>query len=191
MLPPTTCYWDAERFSWETLRASGSARKVPEAICRLAAATNNDEADRYYWLIDNVVIVQGGLYEATVPAVSCVVLALPFASPLGRERLLEFLSQVANGHWSSDELSHVPPDWPEVCRREILRGSYFFLGLLPSATPSELEWCVDLLTYCAEWDPTLRPAVSWHLDKLLEVDRGALTEYIRSRADEVKAQKGP
>ncbi len=177
---------DFERYPWARLRASVSAIGVPTAIHRLATAETQEEADSAYWRIDNVVILQGCLYEAVVPTVTCVILALPLATPIGRVQMIEFLSQVANGFWVKEELAHVPPDWPDRCRSELLRGASFYLELLPTASPDELQWCVDLLTYCAVWDPKLRQAVSSHFSELLQKDQGKLRDFIEKCANKIR-----
>lgn len=174
----TFLLWEAERYCWDKLRASRSAVGVPEAIKNLAGAATEEEAHKWCLRIDTVVINPDALFEAVVPTVSCVVVALPFATPIGRVKMLEFLSQVANGYWCQEELEHIPAEWPERCRHELLRGAYFILGLLPRATQDELEWCVDILTYLAQWDPELRPTVLWHFEKLLQTNQGVLHSFI-------------
>src|SRR5256885_12610401 len=83
--------WEIERYNWSILRASGNASGVPHAIRSLLAAASEDEADRWYWKIDNTVIVQGALYEAALPTIRCLIVGLPICSPYARERVLELL----------------------------------------------------------------------------------------------------
>jgi hypothetical protein len=179
--------WDPERHNWASLHARGSAIHVPATILKLAGAANEEEADRYYWQIDGVVIFQGALYEAVIPTITAMVLVLPHASQIGRSQILEFLSQAANGCWSGEELAKGLPDQSARCHQETVRGAYYYLALLPVAGERELGWCVDLLVYCAVWEPELRPIVFWHIERLLQDYKGPTRSYIEKRLRYAKA----
>jgi hypothetical protein len=54
----------------------GTAAAAPAALRGLLTATNRDEQQRYYWQLENVVVVQGNLFEAAVPVASVLCAAL-------------------------------------------------------------------------------------------------------------------
>src|SRR5687768_17512735 len=83
-----------DRFSWEEYRiASGPAGNVPEVLKGLVEAEAEDQAEGYYWELENEVVVQGQLFSSAVPVVSVILAALTGAtSQSSRSWLLELLS---------------------------------------------------------------------------------------------------
>ena len=63
-----------DAIDWRGLRtADGFAGEIPEALRHLAAADGQDDAQRWYWRLDNHVILQGSLYEAAYAVIPFVV----------------------------------------------------------------------------------------------------------------------
>ena len=97
--------WERERYDWASLRAMGSAVTVPKALQRILESTNEAEATSAYWLIDNVVVVQGSLYEAALPAAACLVVALAHCGLPARPKILELLVQIGAGKPDPSEIA--------------------------------------------------------------------------------------
>lgn len=79
---------------WSTLRTltPQMASRVPLAIRALVAAGSEDEANAAYWQLDNQVVVQGQLFEASarlVPVLFAALLAQ--LAPAARLRVLDLL----------------------------------------------------------------------------------------------------
>ena len=62
------------------MEADGPAIKIPLAIRELLDASDPDDAVRAYWKLENHVVFQGYLYEATVCTVSVICAALTLRS---------------------------------------------------------------------------------------------------------------
>lgn len=79
------------------LRAKEAALQLPLAMDAMRRARDEADADEAYWLIDNVVVVQGAVYGAAVHVVPVLVRSLPYCSDLGRRSTLELLHQIVGG----------------------------------------------------------------------------------------------
>lgn len=98
---------ELSRHDWSALRcADGAATGVPQALRGLIAATSWDERQKYYWQLDNHVVVQGNLYEAAVPVVSvlCAALADGGLSADAHSGVVELLSQLVGGEPHGSEI---------------------------------------------------------------------------------------
>jgi len=88
---------ELDRVDWKNVRdALGPAVDVPANFRQLLAATNDPEVKRAYWKLENHVVVQGQVYEASihlVPAI-CAALADPNRSLLVRTWIVELLYQI-------------------------------------------------------------------------------------------------
>ena len=161
--------WESERFDWKRLRSATSAEHVPDAVARLRDAADESMADAAYWKIDNEVVVQGLLYEAALPACSCLLQALLHCSPVARSRILELLVQLGAGTPHPSELTAGNLELARRCRKELLRSSVVFFDLLEAADQEWADFCVDLLMICSEEDPSLLEKVRWYFNRLLLV----------------------
>jgi hypothetical protein len=173
--------WEVERFDWAALKASGSAVGVPAAIQRLTEAQDQSTAEAAYWAIDNTVVVQGALYEAALPAVSCLLAALQRSTPTGRPYILELLAQICGGTpivWDQESARSLEED----CLEELGRGVSTFFDLLEHGTSDERCHAVDLLTICCLNDPSLRQRCLWYLEKVLagEPDSSDLGRLVKN-----------
>lgn len=78
--------------------AHGSAEAVPEAIRGLAGAASVDEATRWYWQLDNHVVLQGSLYPAAYAVVPFMIALVGADVPeLVRARAYDLLTEIARG----------------------------------------------------------------------------------------------
>jgi hypothetical protein len=160
--------WEIERYDWSKLRAMGSAKDVPNLLTRLGSVGTFEEGERIYWQIDNVVIVQGSLYEASLATVSCVVRLIGSAGPIARRFHLELITQIAAGEVDPTELSHGNAELRNACMAEIEQGMAVYLSLIEQGNADERDHCVEICAQCAIFDARLRPKVSWYLRKLLD-----------------------
>lgn len=146
----------------------GSASGVPSALADLQAATSPMAANDAYWGIDNVVVVQGSLYEAAVPAAACAVLALYQSTPVARPFVLELLGQLGMGTADPSEVAAGNAHLQKQCIQQLSRGVAMYFALLRSGTEDERSSCVDLLGLCGTEDASLREQVLWHFERLLQ-----------------------
>jgi hypothetical protein len=90
---------ELRRHDWASLRvANDRPLDVPECLEGLIRSTSEDDAAGYFWCLENVVFVQGELFEAALPVVPVVLAALgDEVSRPARLWLLEALFQIVNG----------------------------------------------------------------------------------------------
>jgi hypothetical protein len=178
--------WEVERYDWSRLRAMGSASEVPEAISALRRATSAQEAERAYWRIDNVVVVQGALFEAAIPTTTCVVSALYQCSEAARPLMLELLVQLGSGEPDPGEIMAGNGGIQKLCARELGRGASIYLDLLENGSNEERGWCVDLVGICVRADLSLRERGEWYLKRLLSTQpEGALRQLVENWLREI------
>ncbi|WP_437675391.1 hypothetical protein [Sorangium sp. So ce131] len=159
--------WEIERYDWSSLRAAGDASGIPAAIRQLESANAEAEASVAYWKIDNVVVVQGAVYQAALATVPCLIEILLRCTRAARRQVLELLVQIGSGEESESELAHGEVDLIQRCLRELSRGVAIYLHILESSSdPDERALCVDLLGLSCRADGELRERVSWYLSRL-------------------------
>lgn len=112
------------RTRWEDFRTLGDCSDgVPDALRRLLAAVDEDEAMAAYWELENVVVVQGQLYSAALPTVSVLLAALlGELSADARDLVLELLQQIVTGEAGADEAALDPTGLGERCREAARTG---------------------------------------------------------------------
>jgi hypothetical protein len=142
------------RHNWaELATATGSAERVPEAIRELSRAATADEADRGYWSIDNVVVVQGTLTPAAEATADALIAALDECTAVARPEILELLVQLASGQGEPrperaarivDALAPIVPALADLVRY---------------GSDEERFHAWDLLVLCAGADPAVRSRV--------------------------------
>ena len=84
---------------WASLRtAHGTAELIPAAIRGLSCATTDADADRWYWKLDNHVVLQGSLYEAAYAVIPFMIAILESPTPEStRARAYDLLVEIAAG----------------------------------------------------------------------------------------------
>jgi hypothetical protein len=178
--------WEFERYDWSQLRASRTARDVPSAINALLGASNEEDADRAYWKIDNVVVVQGSLFEAAIPTTACLLVGLVQCNEIARPRVLELLVQLTAGEDSPEEVKLGRQGIAEECARMLRLAAGTFLSLLEYGTEEEQGYCIDLLGLCARQDVTLRAQIRFYFKRFLDraPPRG-LSQLVESWMNEI------
>lgn len=159
--------WEQDRYSWATLRANMSAENIPTAIESLRTASSQLKSEQAYWKIDNTVIVQGALFEAALPVVSCLLEALLRCTDVSRPYILELLVQIGSGEPSMKEMEAGNTELDMLCRRELCLGVSLYFDLLENGTDEERIHCVDLLGICSDFESSLKNRFLWYLNVLL------------------------
>lgn len=164
--------WECDRHDWTHLRAMVNARLIPHALERFQTCANEQEADRAYWMIDNNAIVQGSLYEAALPATTCLVIALANASSVARPKILELLQQLGSGRPDPSEMAIGNDQLQQACLRELSKGLALYFSILESGVQDERILCIDLLGLCATSDSSLNEQVIWYYEKTKAMQPG-------------------
>lgn len=134
------------------------------ALERLRVAKTEEDATQAYWEIDNVVIVQGALYEAALPTARSILPSITSAASVtAREKLIELLQQISAGETADGGESLV-----HEINKEVLRGFVVYVDLLQHGTELEREFCIELLMDCVDGEPALRDSVAFYFSQLLE-----------------------
>lgn len=164
--------WELQRHDWSSLRANGDASKVPEALIALQNATDEGEALRAYWRIDNVVVVQGALFEAAFPTVTALSIGLSNCTDVARPHILELLVQLVSGEPTLSERISGNEALAEDCRSVLPNALSTLFALLETAHPNEQMHCIDLLGMCAQVAPQAKDQVMWYLTCLIARENG-------------------
>ncbi|MER6611637.1 hypothetical protein ABT282_38815 [Streptomyces sp. NPDC000927] len=112
------------RTLWGDFRTLGDrSGSVPDALRRLLAAADADEAMAAYWDLENVVVVQGQLHSAALPTVSVLLAGLlDDVSADARDLVLELLQQIVMGESDEDEVALGNTDLGARCREAARTG---------------------------------------------------------------------
>ncbi len=112
------------RTAWADSRTLGDRSSgVPDALRRLLAAADEDEAMAAYWDLENVVVVQGQLHSAALPTVPVLLAGLlDDMSADARDLVLELLQQIVMGESDEDEVALGNADLGERCREAARTG---------------------------------------------------------------------
>lgn len=110
---------------WANTRSNArvSSDYVPEAFQQLIDARTEDEAKAAYWLLDNRVVTQGRLFEASEKLAPTLLAALNLPlSPPARHRLVELVTEIALGVTSDEEARLGNSGLADAARAAILRN---------------------------------------------------------------------
>jgi hypothetical protein len=166
--------WEIERHDWIQLRSAGATAGVAEGLRGLIEATSREAAEAAYWKIDNVVVLQGSLFEAAIATTSALLAVLQMCSDAARPLVLELLVQIGSGEPDPSEFAAGLEDLQGRCTQELQRGVALFSHLLEYGTDDEQASCVDLLGLCAQEDFELRPRVRYLLERRSHSASGAV-----------------
>ncbi|GIH73044.1 hypothetical protein [Sphaerimonospora thailandensis] len=112
------------RHNWGSLRAmGGEADRVPESILTLLSSETEDDAWAAYWELENCVVVQGQLFEASQYVVPVLLAALVGEiSQVARKAVLELLFQLVSGESDTEEVERGNSDLGSICRQNAREG---------------------------------------------------------------------
>lgn len=133
---------------WDELRVmGGTAGHVPAAIRGLVEADCDEASDRFYWSLENNVVVQGQLFEAAVPTVPLIFAGL-LEEPgrCARIQLKELLFWIVSGESHHEEVAAGRPYLGDECREAARAGLWLlYRELLVREARGELEGVYELL----------------------------------------------
>ncbi|NUT52907.1 MAG: hypothetical protein HOV94_37315 [Saccharothrix sp.] len=107
------------------------AAQTGDSLAGLLSAREEDEATGFYWKLENVVVVQGQLFEAAPAAVSVLLAGL--AGPLSKAArgwALELLFQLVAGESDESAVERGNPDLGPRCRAVAREGLWLLYGLV-------------------------------------------------------------
>ncbi|WP_440101737.1 hypothetical protein [Streptosporangium sp. H16] len=112
------------RHDWKSLRVmGGKATRVPESLLALISSETEDDAWAAYWELENHVVVQGQLFEASQHVVPVLLAALVGEIPqIARKFILELLLQLVSGESDTEEIERGNPDLGPICRQNAREG---------------------------------------------------------------------
>jgi hypothetical protein len=157
--------WELQSTDWLSLAANGDPRLLPGAISALHQATSAHDAQRAYWQIDNVSMVQGVVYDSALPVMKALLVGLHDCTPIARPYLLELIVQICGGE--SAPSSREGKSTVQRCLEHLPSGFSTFLFLLEAGTLEERVSCVDLIGLCARQSGVLREQAAQHLRRHL------------------------
>ncbi len=146
------------QYDWHQFKSfKGDASTLPAAIREIASASNDEQATRAYWLIDNTAVVQGRLSSSVYPLTVCLLAALDVAGKEARERIVDLLATIGGGYDDHVDSSEVGPVSTRECVQLMAaRMDMFEQELYQTGYASY----VDVLLMCAIYDKNLQPRVS-------------------------------
>ncbi|GAA0648927.1 hypothetical protein GCM10010174_85500 [Kutzneria viridogrisea] len=115
---------EIERYDWDSMPVMGDrSEQVPLNLFGLIAADSESAVEEFYWGLENVVVVQGQLFEAA-PAVVSVLLAslVGELSPSARRMILELLFQLVSGESDEEAIERGNPELGAACREQARLG---------------------------------------------------------------------
>jgi hypothetical protein len=120
------------RYDWNKVQESdGPAVRIPLAFKELLSSTEPESTEKPYWKLENHVVVQGSLFEASVCVVSLIGAALSDATrpKWVKIQLLELLFQIVCGESHSDEVARGVGDLGQRCRNEARKLLWILYGI--------------------------------------------------------------
>ena len=89
-----------DQYNWGLLRTlSGDARSIPERLCGLISSSSEVDVKHWYWLLENHIVVSGGVFESALPSINVLMTALETCSMsrLAKGYTYELIYQIVNG----------------------------------------------------------------------------------------------
>jgi hypothetical protein len=105
----------------------GEADRIPESILTLVSSETEDDVLAAYWELENYVVVQGQLFEASQHVVPVLLAALAGEiSQVARKAVLELLFQLVSGESDAEEVERGNSDLGSICRQNAREGIWTF-----------------------------------------------------------------
>ena len=148
--------WELARIDWPSLRTAsrgGDARHVPDALRALAAATTEEQAQSALWQLDNHVVVQGTLHQASEFVVAPLLHIAATCPEIPRRFALDLLCELAH---AGDSRPTPPSPLDGRCLQRLREGLAVLYGCLESADVLTRRWSVLLLERAETDTPRLR-----------------------------------
>lgn len=169
-------------FPWESVKAQGnSCKEVPGALLRLLEV-GRDVKSTEHWDIENVVVVQGGLYEGAFYVIPFLIQMVGI-NENGTAEILDLLFEIANGSAEPNDVVkysvvevpffHYVPNQNEAlieplsiaCRGAVLKGFSRFVGELNGTKMENKERALGLLCSFVEHHYVIKSLLKEALEK--------------------------
>jgi hypothetical protein len=142
---------ELSRHDWGSLATvEGTADGVPAAVAALVAATTREEAKHLYSesSLDNVVVVQGNLFQAAVPLVSVLCAALADELPVAaHQQVLRLIAEIVRGDTHYSEVEAGRPDLAEQAQERARAALWMFYRELLHGVEDNAEYAEEILDY--------------------------------------------
>lgn len=163
-MPALPLLWD-KSLAWSSFAtATGLASDVPEALTALWRATSDSEAQVAYWRLDNVVVVQGSVYEAARHVIDACVRIAVLGGTLQRRWGMELLLQIAGGWTDPGELERLDADVASECRQRLRRSLEAIYGLLADEDANVRELAAEVIAQVEDRRETFDDRLRWLID---------------------------
>jgi len=113
-----------KKYPWGTLYTStGDACDIPERLRGLIASTTEVEAEHWYFLLENYIVVQGGVYESALPCIDVLLTAIKHCklSNMAIVFIYELFYQIIHGVTDIDSIRRGNPFEAERCKTQVLQ----------------------------------------------------------------------
>jgi hypothetical protein len=175
---------------WSKLKVSdGTADCIPKAIESLLS-DSEDTRDKGYWNLDNVIVLQGSLYEAAPHVIPFLLEILESPGLVhSKKEVYLLLTCLALGYDAPDSDAS-PEALRPACHEEILKGVDLYIGEIEDRESKYREYAADLLIALDESISRLSAVLDRLLlvtnqedDKDLKTILEELIGYIKASAD--------
>ncbi len=133
------------KIKWEDLRSANTAKNIPKALAVLSHSEKEEDLGAAYWNIDNEVILQGMLFQAALPVISCVLPMLSDCKKVAKPYLLELIVQLVSGYPAPSEINISNKNIVKDIRDEATKYFSAFINMVDNGTNVEKELCIDIL----------------------------------------------
>ena len=133
-----------DQYDWGSLRTStGDACDIPNRLCKLVYSTTEDEARKWYDLLEDYIVVQGGVYDAALPSLNVLIVALMHYKPtvIATTYIFDLVFQVVDGTADLDTIRNGRGAVVDECIQVVKDN----LSLLQSRSCAESELTLNLI----------------------------------------------
>lgn len=170
--------WDAT-LPWSDLStATGDARDVPAAIRDLSLASSDAEAQAAYWRLDNVVAVQGSVFEAAPFVVEALLRVALRGGSLQRRWSLELLLQLAGGWTETGEEARLGRDLAADCRQRLRRGIEALYLLAADDDRDVRELAVEIVRNVEDRQDVFELRLEWMIGQPVDPEERSFLEHL-------------
>jgi hypothetical protein len=139
---------ETRAIDWKNIsQADGDAAHVPDAL-RGLVSFDPEERETSYWKLDNFIILQGGIYEASFYAIPFLLEITKSSAEHGKDRAYDLLTEIANG-WEAENASCMyfgeMMSLTDACKRSISDAYEVFLREVANTKSNLREKALDLL----------------------------------------------
>jgi hypothetical protein len=146
------------RFDWSRIQTYlGHAEMVPDAVRRLVAAPDEEEAIRLGEWIERILLSEAGPCEGCTPVATVLVATLPEMTPAGHSVALDLLSTIGAVEITGPAHEQIGAVDVDEIRQAVAGGFPHYVAVLRSESSSEADLysCIDLMDILAFHNPRL------------------------------------